>query len=205
MTTNFVSTGWRFGGGVAMMDKSRAPISEKCKVLGMGVAVKVSTSTSTRISFNRSLTLTPNFCSSSIIIKPRFLNSTSLLTNRWVPMRISVSPVATLASVSLICLLDLKRLMYSTLQGNAANRSWKVLKCCIASTVVGTRTATCLESATALKAALIAISVLPKPTSPQTKRSIGCGFSISIFTSAVAFAWSGVSSYIKEDSNSACK
>jgi len=34
--------------------------------------------------------------------------------------------------------------------------------------VVGTRIATCLPLSTALKAALIAISVFPKPTSPQT-------------------------------------
>ena len=59
----------------------------------------------------------------AMIIKPKFLNTTSLLTSRCVPISISVSPVATRASVSLICLLDLKRLMYSTLQGKAANRS----------------------------------------------------------------------------------
>ena len=44
------------------------------------------------------------------------------------------------------------------------------------------------------KAARIAISVFPKPTSPQTRRSIGDGCSISRFTSAVALLWSGVSS-----------
>ena len=40
-------------------------------------------------------------------------------------------------------------------------------------TVVGARIATCLLSATALKAALMAISVLPKPISPQINLSIG--------------------------------
>ena len=48
-------------------------------------------------------------------------------------------------------------------------RSRKVLKCCCASTVVGTSTATCLPSITALNAARMATSVLPKPTSPQIK------------------------------------
>ena len=42
-------------------------------------------------------------------------------------------------------------------------RSRKVLKCCCASTVVGTSTATCLPSITALNAARMATSVLPKP------------------------------------------
>ena len=52
--------------------------------------------------------------------------------------------------------------------------------------VVGTRTATCLLSATALKAARIATSVFPNPTSPQTRRSIGRSLSISALTSIVA-------------------
>lgn len=45
--------------------------------------------------------------------------------------------------------------------GNERIRSWKVLRCCWASSVVGTRTATCLPSCTALNAARTAISVLP--------------------------------------------
>ena len=60
--------------------------------------------------------------------------------------------------------------------------------------VVGTSTATCLPSQAALKAARMAISVLPKPTSPQTSRSMGVLLSRSFFTSSVAFSWSGVSS-----------
>src|SRR5690606_32795188 len=44
------------------------------------------------------------------------------------------------------------------------------------------------------KAARIATSVFPKPTSPHTRRSIGFSFSISSLTAAVAVVWSGVSS-----------
>ena len=40
----------------------------------------------------------------------------------------------------------------------------------------------------------MATSVLPKPTSPQTRRSIGRAASRSPSTSAMARAWSGVSS-----------
>ena len=45
--------------------------------------------------------------------------------------------------------------------GNWLIRSENVLKCCCASSVVGTSTATCLPSCTALNAARTAISVLP--------------------------------------------
>ena len=57
--------------------------------------------------------------------------------------------------------------------GNAAKRRWNVRKCWSARIVVGARTATCFPSSTALKAARIATSVLPYPTSPQRSRSIG--------------------------------
>ena len=54
-----------------------------------------------------------------------------------------------------------KRLIMSMRTGKAANRSRSVFRCCAASTVVGARTATCLPSITALKAARMATSVLP--------------------------------------------
>ncbi len=45
--------------------------------------------------------------------------------------------------------------------GNGAYRSLNVARCCWASSVVGTSTATCRPSWTALNAARTAISVLP--------------------------------------------
>ena len=54
--------------------------------------------------------------------------------------------------------------------------------------VVGTKIAACLPSQQDLNAALMATSVFPNPTSPQTNRSIGASFSMSRFTSSVAFA-----------------
>ena len=53
------------------------------------------------------------------------------------------------------------RLSISTRNGNAAKRSRKTVSCCCASSVVGTSTATCLPSITALNAARSATSVLP--------------------------------------------
>ena len=52
--------------------------------------------------------------------------------------------------------------------------------------VVGTNTATCFPDCAALNAALMAISVLPKPTSPHTNLSMGIDDCMSCFTSIVA-------------------
>ena len=88
------------------------------ELLGIGVAVSVRVSTLTFISLSLSLILTPNFCSSSMTSRPRSLNFTSLLTIRCVPTRMSTLPSATPARMSLISLVDRKRLMYSTTTGN---------------------------------------------------------------------------------------
>ena len=63
-----------------MIDKSLAPKSENCNVLGIGVAVNVKESTFVLNAFSLSLILTPNFCSSSTISKPRSLKCTSFPT-----------------------------------------------------------------------------------------------------------------------------
>ena len=59
-----------------MMDRSRAPSSENCKVRGIGVAVRVRVSTECFIWRSFSLAVTPNFCSSSMMRRPKSLNST---------------------------------------------------------------------------------------------------------------------------------
>ena len=57
--------------------------------------------------------------------------------------------------------------------GKPLKRSVKVAKCWRASSVVGTTTATWKPASAATKAARSATSVLPKPTSPHTSRSMG--------------------------------
>ena len=94
-----------------MILRSRAPIKENCKVRGIGVAVSVSVSTVVRSVFSLSLTATPNFCSSSIIMRPRSLNLTRSATKAWVPIKISIWPAASFLRVAVISLADLKRLM----------------------------------------------------------------------------------------------
>ena len=77
------------------------------------------------------------------------------------PMTTSTVPSASPARVSSASALVWNRDSGLTLTGNGAYRSENVEKCCWTSSVVGTRTATCLPSCTALNAARTAISVLP--------------------------------------------
>ena len=77
--------------------------------------------------------------------------------------------------------------------GRPLKRSVKVAKCWRASSVVGTTTATWKPASAAAKAALSATSVLPKPTSPHTSRSIGLPAARSSMTVAMLAVWSSVS------------
>ena len=168
-----------------IVDISRIPVTAISSVRGMGVADIARTSTVVRNFFNDSFCSTPKRCSSSTITNPKSLNCTSFESIRCVPITTSTDPAAKLAKISLLSLAVLKRDSPATFIGKPAYRSSKVFECCCTSKVVGTRTATCLPSCTALNAARIAISVFPYPTSPQIMRSIGYGRSISSFTSLI--------------------
>ena len=192
---------WRCVGGVAIIDKSRKPDSDIFKVRGIGVAVMVSISTLARSFFICSLSRTPKRCSSSIITSPRFLNSTSSCNSLCVPITISMLPAAKASKVLLLSLPVLKRDNDSMRNGQSAKRSRKLFKCCCTNKVVGATIATCLPALAATKAARMATSVLPNPTSPQTTRSIGCLERISFMTFSIAKAWSGVSSNGKAPAN----
>ncbi len=163
-------------------------------VRGIGVAVSVSTSTSARSAFSASFWRTPKRCSSSMITRPRRVNFTSGESSLWVPITMSSVPSAMPLIALLISLPVRKRDSSAIFTGQSAKRSAKVCACCSASSVVGARIATCLPPMTAMKAARSATSVLPKPTSPQTRRSIGRPEVMSLMTLMMAAAWSGVSS-----------
>ena len=139
----------------------------------MGVAVKVKTSTSARSDFRTSFCRTPKRCSSSMMTKPRRIKLTSLDKSLWVPMTMSIVPSLMPTIALATSFADLKRESSTTFTGQSAKRSEKVCACCSANRVVGHKIATCLPLAIAKKAARKATSVLPKPTSPQTRRSIG--------------------------------
>ena len=73
-----------------MMLMSRAPIMENCSVLGIGVAVSVRVSTLVCNCFSFSLAETPNFCSSSMMSRPKSLKTMFLPMMLCVPIIISV-------------------------------------------------------------------------------------------------------------------
>ncbi len=168
----------------------------------MGVADSVSTSIPLKRSLNFSLCLTPKRCSSSMITRPRFFMDTSSEMSRCVPMTMSTAPVLSPSSVERMSAALLKRLSISIRTGYSLMRSLNVRKCCSANTVVGTSTAAWRPPVTHLKAARMATSVLPKPTSPQIRRSMGRVDSMSAFVWAMARSWSWVSRKGKELSNS---
>ena len=93
----------------------------------MGVAVSVRTST---FSFNfliLSLWVTPKRCSSSMIRRPRFLNSTSFESTRWVPMTMSTNPFFRSSSVFFCSAAVRKRDNKSTRTGKSIILWTKVL------------------------------------------------------------------------------
>ncbi|MOA14105.1 hypothetical protein D3C78_1341880 [compost metagenome] len=122
-----VRTDRRRAGGVAMIDRSRMPETAMFSVRGIGVAVRVRMSTSLRRALSCSFWRTPKRCSSSMITRPRFLIFTSSCSSLWVPMTMSILPSARSATAAFTSLVDLKRLITSTVTGQSAKRSRKLL------------------------------------------------------------------------------
>lgn len=129
------------------------------------------------------------------------MNCTSDDSSLCVPITMSTLPSLICAIAAFTSFVVLKRDSSTIRTGQSAKRSAKVCVCCSASSVVGDSSATCLPPSTAMNAARSATSVLPKPTSPHTRRSIGLPLVMSPITAAMAAAWSGVSSKPKLSAN----
>ena len=181
------------------------PVTAISSVRGIGVALIARMSTFVLSFFSVSLCSTPKRCSSSMISSPRSLKITFSVRMRCVPMTMSTVPSVSPASVSRACLSVWNRESARTCTGKPAKRSVNVSRCCLTSRVVGTSIATCLPSWIALNAARTATSVLPKPTSPDSSRSIGIGFSMSALISSIVCSWSGVSANGNASSSSRCQ
>ena len=167
-----------------------------CSVRGIGVAESASTSTSSRSWRSSSFCATPKRCSSSRTTSPRSFGITSRESTRCVPIRTSTFPSRqSRASTRLVSAGSRNRETISTRTGKSLYRSRNVFQCCSARIVVGASISVCLPLTATANAARIATSVLPKPTSPQTSRSIGCGASRSSLTASIARCWSSVSRY----------
>lgn len=72
------------GGGVDMIEIFLIPFSAKFRLLGIGVADILRMSVFDFIAFSFSLSITQNLCSSSMIMRPRFLKVTALQRSLWV-------------------------------------------------------------------------------------------------------------------------
>ena len=132
-----------------------------CSVRGIGVALIARQSMFVFNVFSFSLSFTPNRCSSSIIISPRFLKMTSFCRIRCVPIIMSISPLAIFEIIFFCSVGETNLESCAIVTGKFLKRSWLFSKCCSARIVVGARNATCFPPITALNAARIAISVFP--------------------------------------------
>ena len=159
-------------GGVFIRDKFLRPEKDCCSDLGIGVADIERRSRPFEILFIFSFCLTPKRCSSSITTRPRFLNLILLDNNAWVPIIISISPELSLLYILFFSLVVLSLFKNSMFCGKEEKRFLKEQYSCKERMVVGARITTCFSYETT-KEALIAISVFPKPTSPQRSRFIG--------------------------------
>ena len=108
-----------------MIESSRKSDNAIFNVLGIGVAVKVNTSISARSDLNFSFCRTPNRCSSSIIINPRFLKLISACKSLCVPITISALPFAIAVKAISCSFFDRNRDNNSISTGHSENRSKK--------------------------------------------------------------------------------
>ena len=190
-----VRTASRSIGGVAIIERSRTPVSASCSVRGIGVAESVSTWTSARSSFSRSLWLTPKCCSSSTIRSAEVLELDALAEQR---MRADDDVDRAVGDALLDAgelrradqprgLADIERQAAEALGEGARNAGAREASS-------ARRPPPACPSIAATKAARSATSVLPKPTSPQISRSIGRPAERSSSVASIAASWSSVSS-----------
>ena len=121
-----VSTGWRSSGAVAKVEVSRIPVSDISRVRGIGVALMASTSTLVRICLSFSLCSTPKRCSSSIMTRPRSLNTTLSERMRCVPITTSTAPDAISSVIWRVSFAFWKRDSTRIFTGNPEKRSLNV-------------------------------------------------------------------------------
>ena len=139
-----VRTGRRPSGGVSITEMSRRPASDMCSVRGIGVADIASTSTWSRSCRSSSFCVTPKRCSSSTITSPRSLARTSRDSRRWVPIRMSTSPLGESRRSPSCCLRGAAKARDVLDREREVRRDArvKVPKCCWARIVVGTSIST---------------------------------------------------------------
>ena len=148
----------------------------------MGVAESVSTSTSCFICLSRSLCLTPKRCSSSTTNRPKSLKKHIFLQQPVRPDNyVNLASLSTAPKSLPAPSLVRKRENCSITVGKALRRWTKVAQCWAARIVVGTRTATCLLSITALNAPAKRLRSCRNPHHRKSAGPSGGGCSMSAF------------------------
>ena len=129
---------------------------------------------------------TPNRCCSSTTTRPRSKNLTCSSSSACVPITMPDSPMASRDSGSVRWALVIEPVSSSTpappiIPPSASSPSMAVIErwCCWASTSVGARSAAWPPESTTRSIARSATRVLPEPTSPWSRRFIGCGWARS--------------------------
>ena len=142
------------------------------KVRGIGVAViaKISGLAPFWRSFCR--WFTPKRCCSSMMAKPKFLNSTSSWIKAWVPITMSISPALTASKSSLRTFLRIPPTNRPILTSKLAKNLMRLLACCSARISVGAIKAAWWPEVMVAYMAIAATTVFPLPTSPCNNRFI---------------------------------
>ncbi len=156
-------------------------------VRGMGVADIISWCGLLPFLRSASRCATPKRCCSSTMARPSRAKSTPSWISACVPT-ISCASLAVAASCSRLALLFRLPDNQATLTPSGSSQPESFRKCCSARISVGAMKAACQPAEIAWQAASAATMVLPAPTSPCSRRCIGCGCARSAPISAIARA-----------------
>ncbi len=116
---------------------------------------------------------TPKRCCSSTIASPSRWNSTASWISACVPTTSWAAPLATACCAPRLAAAVRRPTSHATLTSSGASHCAILRKCCSARISVGAISATWKPHSIARAAASAAITVLPLPTSPCTRRCIG--------------------------------
>ena len=159
----------------------------------MGVAVSTSTSGITLFCARVARCRTPKRCCSSTIASASRGSFTFSSSSACVPSTSAASPASSLASRARRSFAGVAAVRTASGTSAPAHRPVRVAKCWRARISVGAMNATWCPASIAWRAASSATTVLPLPTSPSSRRCIGCDARRSLTISSSARSWSAVS------------
>ena len=136
---------------------------------------------------------TPKRCCSSTIASASEAKATLSCISACVPTTTWARPLAISSRAAARALPVTLPASQATRRPRGSSQARKLPRCCSASSSVGAISATWRPASTALAAASAATTVLPLPTSPCTRRSIGSGRAMSLLTSSSTRCWAPVS------------